>query len=229
MALVVVLALVASACDVVDTGPEHHHPRRAAGSSEPAAATHPAEVAAGVQVVTIAASWNSAEPTQGTFSTHYADQINAKINAARAAGLDVILDPGMQYTPAWVFHLKGGTRFVNQYGDVFTGPAASGNNVANAVTNMTVRTALNGYLTWLGGPDPQGGAVGRSPGWRPAGRVALPGRQLQRPHRRLLGLRRQHPGGLAGAGLEAGHRARPPRPSPSSMPTTRRSTTSGSG
>ena len=120
-----VLALVASACDVVDPGPSGT-PHAALGIVGASGNYYPGEVSAGVQVVTIAASWNSAEPTQGTFSTHYADQLNAKINAARAAGLDVILDPGMQYTPAWVFNLKGGTRFVNQYGDVFTGPAASG-------------------------------------------------------------------------------------------------------
>ena len=86
----------------------------------------------------------------------------------------MILDPGMQYTPAWVFDLPGGTRFVNQYGDVFTGPAAGGNNVANAVTNMNVRTALNMYLTWLGGQIPKGEVWARSPGWWPAGRAALP-------------------------------------------------------
>lgn len=125
-------------------------------------------------MVTIAASWNSAEPTQGTFSTHYADQLNAKINAARAAGLDVILDPGMQYTPAWVFNLKGGTRFVNQYGDVFTGPAAGGNNVANAVTNMNVRTALNVYLTWLGGQIPKGELWAVRQGGGPLGELRYP-------------------------------------------------------
>ena len=71
--------------------------------------------------------------------------------------------------------------------------------------------------------------MGRSPGWWPAGRAALPDRELQQPHGFLLGLRRQHPGGLARAGLEAGHGHARPGPVPSSTPTTRRWTTSGSG
>ncbi len=174
LALVVVLALVSSACDVVGTGPGTT-PQPALGVVGASGNYYPAEVSAGVQVVTIAASWASAEPTQGTFSTHYAAQLNAKIDAARAAGLDVILDPGMQYTPAWVFNnIQGGTRFVDQFGDVFTGPPASGNNVANAVTNLAVRSALNKYLTWLGTQIPRGELWAVRQGGGPLGELRYP-------------------------------------------------------
>ena len=75
--MVAVLALVASACDVVDSGPPTTtHP--ALGVVGASGNYYAAEVSAGVQVVTIAASWNSAEPTQGTFSTHYADQLRPR-------------------------------------------------------------------------------------------------------------------------------------------------------
>ena len=108
------------------------------------------------------------------FSTTYAAQLNGRIDAAKAAGFEVILDPGIQYTPAWVFDLPGGTRFVNQYGDVFSGAPASGDNVANAVTNSAVRSALGRYLDWLGAQIPRGKLWGIRQGGGPLGELRYP-------------------------------------------------------
>jgi hypothetical protein len=118
------------------------------------------EAAAGVKAVTINASWRSAEPTNNGFSASYASQLNLKIDTAIAAGMQVIIDPGIHYPPDWVFTLPGGTRFVNQYGDTFTGAPDSGMNIANTVTNPDVRAALAGYLTWLGRQIPKGKLLG---------------------------------------------------------------------
>jgi hypothetical protein len=118
------------------------------------------EAAAGIKAVTINASWRSAEPTNNGFSASYASQLNLKIDNAIAAGMQVIIDPGIHYPPDWVFTLPGGTRFVNQYGDTFTGAADSGMNIANTVTNPDVRAALAGYLAWLGKQIPKGKLLG---------------------------------------------------------------------
>ena len=88
--------------------------------------------------------------------------------------MSVILDPGMQYPPDWVFALPGGTRFVDQYGDVFGGSTPSGNNVANAVTNSAVRSALGVYLQWLGGQIPAGSLWGVRQGGGPLGELRYP-------------------------------------------------------
>jgi hypothetical protein len=69
---------------------------------------------------------------------------------ATTAGLSVSLDIGLQYPPAWIFNVGGGTQFIDQYGDIFTGSAASGNDIANAVTDINVRSQLGDYISYLG-------------------------------------------------------------------------------
>ncbi len=132
------------------------------------------EAAAGVDSVTIPVAWSTAEATRGVFSSSYIQQILTEIAAARSAGLEVVLDPGLQYTPNWVFSLPGGTRFVNQYGDVYTGPGASGNNVANAVTDTSVRSAQGYYLHWLGTQIPPGSLIAVRQGGGPLGEIRYP-------------------------------------------------------
>ncbi len=113
-----------------------------------------AEHAAGLKLVVIGVSWSSAEPTSGSFDTSYLSSVRAEIANARSRSLSVVLDPGLQYPPAWVFTLPGGTRFVDQFGDVYTGPAGSGDDVANAVTDTAVRSAEATYLRNLSAQIP---------------------------------------------------------------------------
>ena len=173
-----VVLLVASSCElppVEDPGTPTETPTRPLVGVLGATGSHYAkETKSGIEVVTIAASWASAQPTAGTFSANYSTQLTTRIAAARSAGMQVILDPGIQYTPAWVFDLPGGTRFVNQYGDVFSGAAASGDNVANAVTNSAVRSALGRYLDWLGTQIPAGQLWGIRQGGGPLGETRYP-------------------------------------------------------
>jgi hypothetical protein len=106
--------------------------------------------ASGLREVVVSANWNAIEPTEGSFSATAVAAVQAQLNAATAAGLSPSLDIGIQYAPAWIFTVGGGTQFVDQYGDVFGGTLASGNSVANAVTDPNVRAQLGTYIAYLG-------------------------------------------------------------------------------
>jgi hypothetical protein len=134
----------------------------------------PQERVAGIGAVTINVGWNEAEPSPETFSSSYLSSLQAEIAAARSAGLSVVLDPGLQYPPSWVFSLSGGTRFVDQYGDVFTGNENSGDNVANGVTDLAVRDAEGKYLAWLGSQIQPHEIIGVREGGGPLGELAYP-------------------------------------------------------
>jgi hypothetical protein len=118
--------------------------------------------------------WNNAEPTQGAFDMTYLAGVNAQIAAAVSSGFGVVLDPGIQYPPGWVFGLPGGTRFIDQYGDVFTGAGDSGNNVVNTVTNPAVHTALAGYLAGLGARIDRKDLLAVRQGGGPTGELRYP-------------------------------------------------------
>ena len=132
------------------------------------------ERSAGVNVVTIAVGWNDAEPADGDFSASFIYALKSEMDAAKSVGLGVVLDPGLQYPPRWVFSLPGGTRFVNQYGDQFTGPETSGDNVANGVTDIAVRMAEAAYLAWLGKNIPAGSLTAVRQGGGPLGELRYP-------------------------------------------------------
>ena len=132
------------------------------------------EKAVGIAAITIQVGWNDIEPAQGTFSSAYMSQIQSKIAAVRSAGMSVVLDPGLQYPPDWVFLLPGGTRFVNQYGDVFGGSEPSGNNVANGFTDPAVRAAEGTYLAWLGSQIQPGEIIAVRQGGGPLGELRYP-------------------------------------------------------
>ena len=69
------------------------------------------EQEAGVDAVTIQVGWDLAEPSPNVFSTTYMGEQGlypgplTKVDQALAAGLKVIIDPGLQYPPQWVVDL----------------------------------------------------------------------------------------------------------------------------
>ena len=132
------------------------------------------ERASGIAAVTLSVSWSQAEPGPDTFSSYYLASIRQRIAAALGDGFEVVLDPGLQYPPNWVFALPGGTRFVNQFGDRFGGPPASGDDVANAVTDPAVRQAQAVYLAWLGGHVPAHTLAAVREGGGPLGELRYP-------------------------------------------------------
>jgi hypothetical protein len=106
--------------------------------------------AAGFNEIVISADWNSFEPTEGVYSATTLASLQSEINTAIADGLSPSIDIGVQFAPPWIFTVGGGTRFVDQYGDIFTGSMGSGNDVPNAVTDSAVRTQLGDYISYLG-------------------------------------------------------------------------------
>jgi hypothetical protein len=120
------------------------------GILEPDGAHYAAERSLGIDVVTLQVGWDLVEPAPDHFDTTYVRSFLARVEAARAAGMSVVLDPGLQYAPDWVMDLDASSRFEDQYGDRFGGPAGSGNAVPNAVTDPLARDALASYLHWLG-------------------------------------------------------------------------------
>ena len=102
------------------------------------------EAAAGVTVGELELNWSAYEPGPGQFDAGYASQMRNRLNGLRAAGLNVVLDVGMQYPPAWIFNVDGNTRFVNQYGDVWHGSLSE--DVPNAVWDNAVRNAEAAYI-----------------------------------------------------------------------------------
>jgi hypothetical protein len=105
---------------------------------------------AGYGSVVVSTTWSTIEPSKGVFSTRVVDQLQQQINGIAASGLAPSLDVGDQSAPPWIYSLPGGTRFEDQYGDIFGGSRLSGNDVANAVTDSAVRNALGTYLAYLG-------------------------------------------------------------------------------
>ena len=187
--IVVMLALIAATGTAVVLGADRtsaHRPGRIAESggmiTTPVlgvlgvTGTHfTGERAAGIDSVAITVGWGDSEPSPGTFNLTYLQSMEKEMTSARAAGLDVVLDPGLQYPPAWVFSLPGGTQFEDQYGDVFTGAGDSGNDVANAVTDPSVRSAEGTYLAWLGAHLPIGSVIAVRQGGGPLGELRYPG------------------------------------------------------
>ena len=132
------------------------------------------EHAAGVGAVTISASWTAAEPSAGSFSDSYGPSIRSEIAAARSDGMEVVLDPGMQYAPNWVFSLPGGTRFVNQYGEAFGGSPGSGDEVPER-DHRWIGAGRRKHLSGLARcPDPRRPDHRRPPGRGPLWRLRYP-------------------------------------------------------
>lgn len=126
------------------------------GILQPDGTHYQQEHAIGISLVTIPVGWNLAEPIEGTFNESYMQSVLSQIAIAKASGMSVILDPGIQYAPTWVMTLDDSSQFVDQYGDRFGGPPGSGDEVPNAVTDALVRSALQSYLAWLGQQFPTG-------------------------------------------------------------------------
>jgi hypothetical protein len=101
----------------------------------------------GVDAVVLGVAWSRMEPSPGCFDGAYVAQVVERARAARAHGMQVVLDAGLQYVPSWVLELPH-ARFVNQYGDAWRGPV--GSDVPDAVFNDEVRRRQGLYLQALG-------------------------------------------------------------------------------
>ena len=107
----------------------------------------PALADAGITLTVLSISWDRFEPAPGAPSSAYIRQLRAEIAGYRRSGLQVVLDPGFQYPPAWLFILPD-SRYQNQYGDAYA-DRASGKNIANTVFNAAVRARYASHLAAL--------------------------------------------------------------------------------
>jgi hypothetical protein len=115
----------------------------------PSAAHARANRAAGIDTVVLSARWESLQPRRdGALDPVEVDRLRAAYREFREAGLRVILSPGLQYPPGWVFEVDPDTRFVDQFGRAWHG--GPGEDVADAVWNPHVRAAQHEYLGRLG-------------------------------------------------------------------------------
>jgi len=102
------------------------------------------EKAAGVSIGELELSWSQYEPQPGVFDSTYAAAQRTRLAQLQQAGLQVTLDLGMQYPPAWIFSVNAATRFVDQYGDAWHGSLST--DVPNAVFDPAVRAAEAAYI-----------------------------------------------------------------------------------
>lgn len=102
---------------------------------------------AGVDFVVLDVSWSRFQPAPESVDLAYVETLRAEAAAYRAARLQVVLGPGVQYPPGWLRALPG-ARYQNQYGAAFIDPAP-GMNVVNFVFNSLLRERQSDYLAAL--------------------------------------------------------------------------------
>ncbi|MDF3057594.1 MAG: hypothetical protein K0R17_1809 [Rariglobus sp.] len=102
---------------------------------------------AGISQAVLSVSWDRFEPSAGVPDQAYIRQLRADVKAFHDAGLQLVLDLGIQYPPAWLLVLPD-ARYKNQYADAFV-DHAPGMNVANAVFNDVVREHQAAYIASL--------------------------------------------------------------------------------
>jgi hypothetical protein len=127
-----------------------------------------AEQRAGVAAVELPLAWDRYEPTPGTTDPDYVAEVRTKIDACRAAGLRIVLGPGLQYPPNWVRELPDAV-LRGSAGNV---PATGG---LDLVFNAEVRTAASTYLGRLAADLPLDEVAAVRVGVSGTGELAYPG------------------------------------------------------
>lgn len=107
----------------------------------------PAVAAAGVDVAVLAVAWDRFEPRDGVVDEGYVAETRARYAALRRAGLEVVLDLGPQYPPAWVWTIPDAA-MVDQHGRQWRGGV--GGDVPDVVHNGQVRKELGDFVAAAG-------------------------------------------------------------------------------
>jgi hypothetical protein len=188
--LAMVLGLAGGVLPAPGAGAQTADAPRAYGTLQSSPDRLAATTAAGVDLATLEVSWRRFETSPGVIDTTYRDELRTSVSRFRDAGVDVVLSPGVHYTPDWLLS-QDNSRFVNQYGDSYA-PTETGKKIANMVFNQAMRDRQQAYLArlfaelgtdffgvrlgggWYGElnyPDP--GFAGRSNGYWGFDRIAL--------------------------------------------------------
>ena len=126
---------------------------------------------AGVRLVELGAEWSRFEPEQGRVDQGYVEDLRARIARCAAAGLGVVLTPGLHRAPRWVMDLPDGA-YRDQFGQV------SPTGVPNFVFSATVRDAAARYLDRFAAEFPLDGFAAIRVGTSEAGELGYPSRVL---------------------------------------------------
>lgn len=102
--------------------------------------------AAGVGVVVMKVSWRALQPGPETVDAAVVERKRAEITRLREAGFAIIVDIGLQDTPAWVHTAYPNARYVNQYGQPYTGDGNIDAGDANLIFNSDLRAAAGRYV-----------------------------------------------------------------------------------
>ncbi|MBI4976967.1 MAG: beta-galactosidase [Spirochaetes bacterium] len=102
----------------------------------------------GLTYLEMPVQWERYEPARGKYSRAYISGIISNIMRADLNSMRVQLRLGWHYPPKWAAELRH-ARFINQYGDVYRAPAASGSNLVNIVFNDEVRAAVASTISNL--------------------------------------------------------------------------------
>lgn len=102
--------------------------------------------AAGVVAKVVSLSWRQWFPKEGVEDLAYVERKRDEFAQLRAQGFRLILSLGYHDVPAWVHAGRTGTRYVNQWGEPYTGTAAYDNGDADLVFNTSLRPLVDAYL-----------------------------------------------------------------------------------
>jgi hypothetical protein len=110
------------------------------GVAGPLRVDPPTARAQGVMATILELEWRKAEPSAGVWDEIYFAQQRLYLQQLRAAGIEVVLNTGMQMPPDWALDLPG-ARFRDQFG-TSSGPEAG----LNLVWNTKLRPVAGAYL-----------------------------------------------------------------------------------
>ena len=122
--------------------------------------------AAGVTVVELPLAWDRYQPVADEADPDYVADLRVRRDACRDAGLDVVLSPGLQYPPAWVRALPGGT---------LRGSSGGVPDGADLVFSSAVRDAVDDYLGRLAADLGFDGVTAVRVGTTATGELGFPG------------------------------------------------------
>jgi len=131
-AFLLLLAIALGAAEPRWYGTLQHDPARLAALRQ-----------AGIGATVLEIAWSRWQPEAGRSDDAYIAQARARLAVLRWAGMQVALDLGMQYPPAWAQALPH-ARFRNQFGEDYVDPAP-GKNIVNAVFNAAMRERQAAY------------------------------------------------------------------------------------
>lgn len=101
---------------------------------------------AGISTIILRASWREYYPSEGVKDTAYVARLRGELTQLRTAGYRVILEPTVHDSPAWMHQNYADTRYVNQYGESYSGQGEIDSGDVNLVFNPALRTLAASYV-----------------------------------------------------------------------------------